>query len=75
VVGEASDGEEALAKVERLRPALVFMDINMPRMNGIEATERIKVRFPETIIIGLSVNAAGYNLYSDDQYRRGTIAH
>jgi DNA-binding NarL/FixJ family response regulator len=60
-LGEAGDGEEAIAGTERLRPSVVVMDINMPRMNGIEATSRIKQRFPETIIVGLSVNAAHDN--------------
>ena len=59
VVGEAADGEAAIADAERFRPSVVIMDINMPRMNGIEATARIKARFPETVIIGLSVNAGG----------------
>ena len=57
VVGEASNGEEAVAMTERLRPALVLMDINMPRMSGVEATARIKARYPEIVIIGLSVQA------------------
>lgn len=61
VVGEASDGEEAIAQAERLGPSVVVMDINMPRMNGIEATARIKARSPDVIVIGLSVNAAGGN--------------
>jgi PAS domain S-box-containing protein len=61
IVGEAGDGEEAIAGTERLRPSIVVMDINMPRMNGIEATSRIKQRFPETIVVGLSVNAAHDN--------------
>lgn len=56
IVGEAVNGEEALAAVEKLRPDVVIMDINMPKMNGIEATGRIKHRYPETAVIGLSVN-------------------
>ncbi|BCA53325.1 hypothetical protein W02_04650 [Nitrospira sp. KM1] len=55
VVGEASNGEEALMVVERELPAIVLMDINMPRMNGIEATSAIKNRYPHVIVIGLSV--------------------
>ena len=55
-VGEARDGSEAVHLVGELRPRVVVMDINMPRMNGIEATVRIKTLRPETIVIGISVN-------------------
>ena len=61
VVGEAWNGEEALTLVERLRPSIVLMDINMPRMNGIEATAKITARFPSIVVIGLSVHADGIN--------------
>ena len=61
VVGEASNGEEALATVERVHPTVVVMDINMPKLNGIEATARLKSRHPDLIIIGLSVNAEEEN--------------
>ena len=61
VVGEASDGEEAMISVERLQPSIVVMDINMPKMNGIEATAQIKARYPHILIIGLSVNVEGEN--------------
>lgn len=59
VVGEASDGLEAIDAVPVLRPDVVVMDIDMPRMNGIEATKRIKANFPDTAVIGLSVQHEG----------------
>jgi two-component system, NarL family, response regulator DegU len=55
VVGEASNGLEAIDAVPLFKPDVVVMDINMPVMNGIEATKRIKADFPDTAIIGLSV--------------------
>jgi DNA-binding NarL/FixJ family response regulator len=61
VVGEAVDGEEAVRLTEQLRPGIVVMDINMPKMNGIEATREITARYPNIIVIGLSVNAGHDN--------------
>ena len=46
VVGEASDGLEAIEKAEKLSPDVVAMDVSMPRMNGIDATKRIKEKNP-----------------------------
>jgi len=58
IVGEACDGEEALLLTDKLRPDCVIMDVNMPRMDGIEATRRLKAAFGGTVVIGLSVNVS-----------------
>lgn len=54
VVGTAHDGLEALDQTARLRPDLVLMDIKMPHMNGVQATQAIKQQFPETTVLVLS---------------------
>lgn len=55
VVMEAADGLAAVNAVEHHHPDVVLMDVNMPRMNGIEATREIHRRWPQMIVIGLSV--------------------
>jgi DNA-binding NarL/FixJ family response regulator len=57
VVGEAADGREAVAAVERLQPDVVIMDIAMPMLNGIDATAQITRRNPDTKVIILSMHA------------------
>jgi DNA-binding NarL/FixJ family response regulator len=54
VIGEAENGAEALKIVEQLAPDVVLMDMLMPVMGGIEATERIKQRFPEVEIVAMT---------------------
>lgn len=61
VVGEARNGLEAIFVVEKFRSQVVLMDINMPKMNGIEATAQIAMGYPDTGIIGLSENTAAEN--------------
>ncbi len=56
VVGEAAGGEEAIEKAAQFRPDLVLMDIAMPGMNGIEATQRIKMELPDTSVLVLSMH-------------------
>lgn len=56
VIGEAADGVEAVEKTANLNPDVVVMDINMPRMNGIEAIKKIKSQGIKTKIIALSIH-------------------
>jgi CheY-like chemotaxis protein len=56
VIGEASNGKEAVALSLSLRPNVVIMDVNMPVMNGVEATRLIKAQCPGITVVGLSVN-------------------
>lgn len=56
VVGEASDGYEAIEEARRLRPDVVFMDVGMPRCGGLKATRLIKEEMPETKVVMLTVS-------------------
>ncbi len=82
VVGEASDGAEALQAVAELTPDVVLMDIRMPRVDGIEATERLQTDHPATAVVilttfneddlvlrGLRAGARGY-LLKDTNHRQ-----
>lgn len=59
VVGEAADGEEAVEMARLLGPDVIVMDVNMAKLDGIEATRRVKARWPGIIVVGLSVSTRG----------------
>ena len=66
IIGEATDGREALQLLEKNTPDLILMDVTMPNLNGIEATRKIKAKKPGIEIIALS-------LHSDRRYVLGMI--
>jgi len=63
VIGTAANGLEAINKTAELTPDVVLMDIVMPKMNGFEATKRIKEKYPEIEIIILSMKYANEDIY------------
>ncbi len=63
IVGEASDGEEAIALVEALHPNVVLMDLRMPKLDGVQATARIRERWPSTAILVLTTFDDDANLF------------
>ncbi len=73
VVGEAGNGVEAVSLTEGLSPDVVIMDVNMPIMDGVEATARIKTTRPSTIVIGLSMHISGH--YEQKMNEAGASAY
>ena len=66
VVGEAGDGAMAFELTQTMPPDIVLMDLQMPRLNGLDATRMIKAEQPETKIIILTQ-------YQEDPYRRAAL--
>lgn len=56
VIGEASNGLEAIAAVERAEPAILLLDLHMPVLDGLQAMRMIKARWPAIAIVALSVD-------------------
>jgi DNA-binding NarL/FixJ family response regulator len=56
VVGEAGDGETALALTQQLRPDVVVMDVEMPHMDGVQATRQVRTTAPASAVVMLSIH-------------------
>ncbi|SYZ72831.1 TRAP-type C4-dicarboxylate transporter, periplasmic solute-binding protein [Candidatus Zixiibacteriota bacterium] len=68
VVGEAENGREALEKIKKCRPDIVFLDISMPEMNGIEAIDQIRKSVPSCRIVILT-------MYDNNKYVAYALSH
>lgn len=74
IVGTASDGREAVAKVLQARPRIVILDISMPELSGIEAARQITAALPETRVVMLSMHSgAQYVFQSLEAGARGYL--
>ena len=73
VVGQAVDGEDAVAQAQQLCPDVVLMDIGMPRLNGIEATRQIVAQCPGVKVICLSLY--GPQAMADLMLKAGAVAY
>ena len=73
VVGEAGDGKEAIEEVRQLSPDVVVMDISMPNLNGIEATQQILSNSPHTKVVALSIHAG--KRFVKDMLRAGAVGY
>jgi DNA-binding NarL/FixJ family response regulator len=72
IVGEATNGEEAVMRAEELQPAIVLMDINMPKLDGIAATRRLKGNSNRMAVLGLSAHGEGHSI--EGMLRAGAVA-
>lgn len=63
VIGEARNGHEAIKRVEEMSPDVIFMDLNMPGQNGIEATAYLTQKWPELKVLVLTVSEEAADLY------------
>lgn len=73
VVGEASNGKEAINQVDRLSPDIVLMDIHMPVMNGVLATEKICQKYPDIKVLILTTSTENHHLH--DAIQKGASGY
>jgi len=73
VVGEAKNGHQAVAMVKKLHPALVLMDVAMPRLNGLQATRQILKAAPATKVLMLS--SYGDEAYVEEAAKSGAMGY
>ena len=73
VVGEAKDGHQTVAMVNKLRPALVLMDLAMPLLNGLQATRQILKAAPSTKVLMFS--AHGDDVYVEEAAKSGAMGY
>ena len=73
VVGEAASGDEAITLVEQLRPSVVLMDLRMPKVDGIQATARLRERCPEIPVLVLTTFDDDANLFG--ALRAGAVGY
>jgi CheY-like chemotaxis protein len=67
VIGESCHGDDAVMSIGKFHPAIVVMDINMQRMDGVTAAQLIKAQYPHVLVLGFSAEAKDYNLYTMQQ--------
>ena len=73
VVGEASDGQAALALVEQLTPDIILLDLMIPKLNGLEVAKRVGKRSPRTKIVILSMHSD--EAYVVEAFKSGASAY
>lgn len=73
VIGDVCNGEEAIKFIHQDAPDAVIMDVNMPVMNGLEATRQITAKMPHPIVIGLSLN--NNPIVSENMRKAGASAY
>ena len=67
VVGEAKNGAQALDSIENIKPDIVFLDVVMPEMDGLEALQLIKSRYPEIVVVMITGNPSVENVQESIQ--------
>ena len=79
LIEEAADGEEALEKVARFLPHVLFMDVRLPGESGLELTRSIKKRYPEMTVVILThhdlpeYREAAHNVGADEFFSKGSL--